>query len=314
MKKIITYTLVLISILGFGVYKVFAEETTTETTSEETSTANNTYSYTDYDDLVDQIFQDVYDDIYQDVYDDIYSDIMEQITQETYNQIYSEIELQLYDSFESPEIINDAIQNRIYDVVDIANKSVLGIEAYSGEDGVALGSGVVYKHDEELGKYYIITNNHVIENADNFKIRFEDETGVDATLLHVDVDADIALLSFSDEGLEDIIVSELGNSTALKKGDIILASGHPTGFSFYGSITFGVVAGIDRFVEGETITFIQHDAAINSGNSGGPIYNLSGQVVGINVLKYATEEIEGMGFSIPIDTVKDIIADYETNN
>ncbi|MFW5794413.1 MAG: trypsin-like peptidase domain-containing protein [Bacillota bacterium] len=315
MKKLIVYLLAIISVLGFGVYKVFAQETTTEDTSvQETTVNDSTYTYTDYSDLVDQIYQDVYDDIYQDVYDDVYQDVMEQITEETYNQLYTEIELQLYDVFDNPEVINDAIQNRIYEVVEIANKSVVGVEAYTGGDGVALGSGVIYKHDESLGKYYIITNNHVIEDGDNFKIRFEDETSVEATLLHVDVDSDIALLSFSDAGLDDLIVSDLGSSTALKKGEIILASGHPTGFNFYGSLTLGIVAGIDRFVEGEPITFIQHDAAINSGNSGGPIYNLAGQVVGINVLKYATEEIEGMGFSIPIDTVKAIIAEYEANN
>ncbi|MCF7924085.1 MAG: S1C family serine protease [Candidatus Izimaplasma sp.] len=315
MKKIIIYTLVIFSVLGFGAYKVFAEETTISTTEEITTTEiNRTYTYSNYNDLVDQLIADVYQDVYQDVYDDIYLDVLEQITQETYDQIYADIELGLYDIFDNPEVIYDAIQNKIYDVIEISNKSVIGVESYMDAQGVAIGSGVIYKHDEVAGLYYAITNNHVVEEGNSYKIRFENEEFVDATLLHVDTDADIALLSFSDAGLLDIVVSELGTSGTLQKGEIILASGHPKGFNFYGSITLGVVAGIDRFVEGESITFIQHDAAINSGNSGGPIYNLSGQVVGINVLKYATEEIEGMGFSIPIDLVKTIINEYESNN
>jgi S1-C subfamily serine protease len=290
---------------------VFAEETTSEpvtTQTSETSESNvNTYIYSDYDNLVDQLEAELYDDIYQQVYDDVYEDVMLQFTSQAFDEIYAEIEQALQDRFLEVSALNDVTQNQIYDVVQIANHSVVGIENYAGVDGLSVGSGVIYDYDSEADLFYVITNYHVIEDGDNYKVRFEDESTVVANLINYDADADIALLSFSASGIVGVQVATLGSSSTLEKGQILIAAGHPQGFNFFNSITFGVVAGLDRMIDGESITFIQHDAAINSGNSGGPIFNLNGEVVGINVLKYADEEIEGMGFSIPIDLVIELI-------
>ena len=308
MKKIMIIGTAFIFMLGLGFINVFALETTTEeitshVTTESSTESIKTYTYYNYQDLIDQIEAEVYDEIYQDVYDDIYQDVIDQISENTYAQIYQDIESSVNAQLADLSLINDDTQNLIYDVVDLADHSVVGIENYMNEEGLAVGSGVIYDYDEVENVYYVITNHHVIEDGNTFYIRFEDETNVEANLLKFDAELDIALLSFSGEGLEGIMVAPLGDSSALTKGEILIAAGHPQGFNFFNSITFGIVAGLDRVVGGETITYIQHDAAINSGNSGGPIFNLDGEVVGINVLKYADEEIEGMGFSIPINLV-----------
>lgn len=312
MKKILIISTVFIFMIGLGFINVFALETTTEDVSSqetsETSTEDNkTYTYSNYQDLVAQIKADVYGDIYAEVYGDIYADVIEQINDNTYEQIYSDIEASLNERLEDLSLINDETQNQIYDVVEVADATVVGIENYLDDEGLSVGSGVIYDYDELEDLYYVITNYHVIEDGNTFYIRFEDETNVEASLLKFDEDLDIALLSFSGAGIDDVEVATLGLSSGLVKGQILIAAGHPQGFNFFNSITLGIVAGVDRAVGGEVITYIQHDAAINSGNSGGPIFNLDGEVVGINVLKYADEEIEGMGFSIPIDLVIDFI-------
>jgi S1-C subfamily serine protease len=311
MKRIIFIAISIIALSALSFMTVFAEETTTEPmttqTSETSESEVKTYIYSDYDNLVDQLEAELYDDIYQQVYDDVYEDVMLQFTSQAYDEIYAEIEQALQDRFLEVSALNDVTQNQIYDVVQIANHSVVGIENYAGVDGLSVGSGVIYDYDSEADLFYVITNYHVIEDGDNYKVRFEDESTVVANLINYDADADIALLSFSANGLVGVQVATLGSSSTLEKGQILIAAGHPQGFNFFNSITFGVVAGLDRTIDGESITFIQHDAAINSGNSGGPIFNLNGEVVGINVLKYADEEIEGMGFSIPIDLVIELI-------
>lgn len=304
MKKIVVLSAIALVVLGFGFIRVFAETATTETTTE---TVTKAYNYINYQDLVDQIEADVYDEIYQEVYDDIYQDILDTIDQNTYDQMMADIETAINEQLTDLTLVNDETQNLIYDVVSLADQSVVGIENYMDDQGVSVGSGVIYDYNETSGLYYVITNHHVIEDGNNYYITFEDETSVSATLIKYDADMDIALLSFSGTGLDNIQVAPLGTSSVLEKGQIVIAVGHPQGFNFFNSVTFGVVAGLDRVVGGETITYIQHDAAINSGNSGGPIFNLAGEVVGINVLKYADTEIEGMGFSIPIDLVIDFI-------
>lgn len=306
MKKTVFYAVLFLSLISLGMFTLFAQETS-QTPQEE-----SVYTYKDYDDLLNQIKEGIYADVYASVYDDVYQNIIAEINQATYNQIYADIEEEFTNHLGSMGVLHDDTQNKIFEVVDIANQSVVGVETYMDDEGVSLGSAVIYKYDEVENLFYIISNEHVVEGGNNFKIRFEDESTVEATLLETNVSADIALLSFSAENLDDLKPAALGTSTGLKKGSILLAAGHPKGFNFYGSITMGIVAGVDRLVEGEDITYIQHDAAINSGNSGGPIFNLNGEVIGINVLKYASQEIEGMGFSIPIDLVLDIIANYES--
>lgn len=307
MKKIIVYAFIILSALSVGIGTIYATTNTTEENVE------RTYTYNSYQDLVDQIEEEIYQDVYEDVYQDVYQDVVSSLDQAAYDAMYADIETSLFARFEEVALVNDETQNDVYEVVDIASQSVVGVEAYLST-GNALGSAVVYEYNELEDLFYAITNYHVVTNdqyeinqGDYYKIRFEDESTVDAELVKFDEEADIAIMSFSAANITNIVPAVLGSSATLDKGQIIIAAGHPQGFNFFNSITFGVVAGLDREVDGETITFIQHDAAINSGNSGGPIFNLQGEVVGINVLKYAHEEIEGMGFSIPIDLVIDII-------
>jgi len=307
-----------IAISSFACSSVSALETTTvpavTTTTPETTIYTGTYTevgktyvFSDYDDLVSQIYADIYDEVYQNVYDDISS----MLTDQLYEEIYAEVTQNLSDILSSEEIpvYVQNLQNQIYDVTAIIENSVIGVSTYNGTTGVAIGSGVVYSFNASTNTYYIITNQHVVDGGDNFKVVFSDSSFVVATLLGVDNDVDIAILSFSGVGLErTITVSNLGDSSALLPGTVVLAAGNPQGYDFYGSVTMGIVAGINRDVAGDGIVgYIQHDASINSGNSGGPLYNLFGDVIGINVSKFASTDIEGMGFAIPINQVIEVI-------
>jgi serine protease Do len=318
MKKILIFlSFTLIAVIGaFNVYGEESPSTTTTiftTNTISTEQAANVYYYSDYQDLIDQIYADVYDDIY----DDLYDSLINQIDDDFYNQIYAQVETRIAEILENEDfsVYVDDFQQLIFDVVDIANKSVIGVANYLGSTIQAVGSGVIYKYDESTQEYFIITNEHVIADGNNFTVVFEDKSEYEATLLGYDTEVDIAILSFKASDRDDIIVSSLGDSDVLKKGSILVASGNPQGFSFYGSVTLGLVSGVGRKVDtNQYIDYIQHDAAINSGNSGGPIFNIDGEVVGINVSKFASTDIEGMGFAIPINLIKRIIARIEIGN
>ena len=117
---------------------------------------------------------------------------------------------------------------------------------------------------------------------------------------------------------DDYAVADFGDSSLVNKGDIILSVGHPKGYDFYGTMTMGIVSGLDRYfdIDGDNINdmfvnYIQHDAAINNGNSGGALFDIYGDVIGINVIKLAATDIEGMGFAIPSNLVSAICSDIE---
>ncbi len=307
---ILIFCTLIVSTLGFYVSSLSGETTTTpETTipSTDSTTSSSLYSYQDKQDLINQI----YEDIYEEVYASLYASFLEDIRADVYAEIYASIE----SKFET--ILNqttlaipfDEMQQQIYAVSELASQSVVGVTSYLGQEGVSLGSAVIYEYDATTQTYYIITNEHVIDKGDNFKVVFSNKKTVTATLLGFDADVDIAVLSFSGVGLDqNLLVSPLGSSASLTKGTVILAAGNPKGYDFYGTFTMGIVAGINRKTTWDlVVSYIQHDASINSGNSGGPLYNLQGEVVGINVAKFASDEIEGMGFAIPIDMVKDVV-------
>jgi len=177
------------------------------------------------------------------------------------------------------------------------------------------GSGFII---DEQG--YIVTNSHVIDddNHDQFKITvtIADDKGemneVAATVVGNDTRTDLAVLKIDPAGL-NLVVSELGQSSALVLGDEVVAIGNPGGSQFAGSITNGIISGIDRIIDGDAGTsdsamkYLQTNAAINPGNSGGPLLNMYGQVIGINTAKIVDEGYESLGFSIPIDTALPII-------
>ncbi len=197
-------------------------------------------------------------------------------------------------------------------VAEIADKclnSVVGITASveSAYYGLAssVGTGIIMTTDG-----YIITNKHVISGATYIVVTLMDQSTHEATLVGADERSDLAVLKIDGAGL-GLVAAEFGDSDALVVGDPVVAIGNPLGLDFMGTVTNGIVSAINRnvVVEERNMTLIQTNAAINSGNSGGPLINKYGQVIGINTLKmqdYSTT-VEGLGFAIPTNTAKDII-------
>lgn len=182
--------------------------------------------------------------------------------------------------------------------------------SYSGESSGS-GSGIIIgENDTEL---LIVTNNHVItgENA-KVKVTFHDENTVDATVKGADASSDLAVLaidkdSLTNETKNNIKIATLGDSTKTKVGEVAVAIGNALGSGQ--SVTVGYISAKDRKValEDYSMALLQTDAAINPGNSGGALLNAAGEVIGINSVKYSSEEVEGMGYAIPISDAIPII-------
>lgn len=197
--------------------------------------------------------------------------------------------------------------NSIKEAVDKIYNSVVVVESYHNGRQTGSGSGFVYKKDEKQG--FIITNHHVIEGATSVKIVNMDGQGIDAKVLGSDEYADIAVLSIDVSGV--ISVAQIGDSSELELGDTLFTVGTPVGDAYRGTVTKGILSGKDRTVSVQLSTgngsyvmsVLQTDAAINPGNSGGPLVNINGEVIGVNSLKLVQDEIEGMGFAIPIELV-----------
>ncbi len=168
----------------------------------------------------------------------------------------------------------------------------------------SLGSGFVISEDG-----YILTNNHVIENADEIMVRLNDRRELVAELIGSDPSSDLALLKVKATGLP---VVTLGNSDELKVGEWVLAIGSPFGFDY--SVTAGIVSAKGRSLPNETyVPFIQTDVAINPGNSGGPLFNLDGEVVGINSQIYTRSGgFMGLSFAIPMQVALDVADQLKT--
>jgi serine protease Do len=211
--------------------------------------------------------------------------------------------------------------------VEKAGQSVVGItniqtaKFWTGEEAkeaAGVGSGVIYKKAGD--KAFIVTNNHVVEEATQLEVTLSDGKKVPGKLLGTDMWTDLAVVEISSKGIKDEFVAEFGDSDALKIGEPVMAIGNPLGLEFAGSVTQGIISGVNRTVpvdiNGDGVPdwnaeVIQTDAAINPGNSGGALVNIGGQVVGINSMKIAQSAVEGIGFSIPINYVIPIIADLE---
>ena len=172
-------------------------------------------------------------------------------------------------------------------------------------NGTSSGTGVIFSGDG-----YIVTNHHVIEGARDIAVLLTDDRTLSATLVGADAASDLAVLYVEDENL---IAAEFGDSTQLRVGDSVAAIGDPLGSELRGTLTNGIISAINRDVNvgGRTMTLIQTNAAINTGNSGGPLINCYGQVIGINTLKISDSAssagVEGLGFAIPSATVKEIV-------
>ena len=182
--------------------------------------------------------------------------------------------------------------------------SVVSITS-TGQGTTATGTGVILTEDG-----YIVTNCHVVENGISITAQLTDGRTLPAMLVGADSVSDLAVLHIDTTGLTP---AQFGDSDSLRVGDTVVAIGDPLGVKFRGTYTDGIISGIgrDMDMDGRTMTLIQTNAALNSGNSGGPLINCYGQVIGINTAKigdyYSSAGVEGLGFAIPVHIAKDVV-------
>jgi serine protease Do len=167
----------------------------------------------------------------------------------------------------------------------------------------ATGSGVIISSEG-----YIVTNYHVIENARELSVSLGSGEELPAEVVGADPPTDLAVIKIDKK---DLPAAEFADSDNLKAGEPAIAIGNPLGLAFQQSVTKGVVSARERSItiQGQKFTFIQTDAAINDGNSGGALVNINGRVIGINTAKIKISGVEGMGFAIPSNTVRQITAE-----
>ncbi|SEC29684.1 S1C family serine protease [Paenibacillus sp. GP183] len=197
--------------------------------------------------------------------------------------------------------------------------SVISTKKDDQGSGVGVGSGVIFQKNG--GSVYILTNNHVVEGATQFEIVTALGEHKKASLVGKDRISDLAVLEASADGVKAI--AEFGNSDNLKAGEFAIAVGNPLGLGYSPTVTLGIISIPKRTIPvsltqgGEydwEMDVIQTDAAINQGNSGGPLVNIEGQVIGINSLKISDTGVEGLGFAIPINSAKPIIDSLISNH
>ncbi len=207
----------------------------------------------------------------------------------------------------SPDSVKTVIQEGGLSLQDIYEKAIGSVVSISTTtaDGSSSGTGVIF-----AANGYIVTNAHVVQDALSITVRLTDERSFKASMIGSDTISDLAVLKIQ---ANDLTPAEFGDSTALRVGDGVVAIGDPLGAQFRGTMTNGIVSAINRDVvtNGRTMTLIQTNAALNPGNSGGPLINCYGQVIGINTLKIGNftnnTAVEGIGFAIPSTTVKEVI-------
>lgn len=222
------------------------------------------------------------------------------------------------------------VTSDVTEIVDATSDSVVGVTNLqsgsqnpfsgmrSGEPQEAgAGSGVIYKKEGDSA--FIVTNNHVVEGAEEVTVTLSNGTEIEAEVLGTDIWTDLAVLKTSAEEIE--AVAEFGDSSVLKAGEPVIAIGNPLGLQFSGSVTTGVISGTERSIpidinkdgiEDWQAEVLQTDAAINPGNSGGALLNSQGQLIGINSMKIAQASVEGIGLAIPINSAIPVIEDLET--
>ena len=192
----------------------------------------------------------------------------------------------------------------LHEIYSKAIGSVVSISS-SYRGGSSTGTGVVLTEDG-----YIVTNCHVVEDAESITIQLSDSRIMEARLIGADAISDLAVLQVD---AENLVAAQLGDSSVLRVGDTVVAIGDPLGAELRGTMTDGIISAINRDVnvDGRVMNLIQTNAALNSGNSGGPLINCYGQVIGINTMKIGdymnSAGVEGLGFAIPSNTVSQIV-------
>jgi len=190
--------------------------------------------------------------------------------------------------------------------VDKVYDAVVVVESYDDDVLKGTGTGFVYKVDNKFG--YILTNEHVISKEYDTKIIFSNDENTNGEILGKDEFLDLAVLRVDKKYISKIV--EIGKSEDMMLGDTVFTIGSPLGYNYRGTVTSGVLSGKDRMVKTKVssssnsdwiMRVLQFDASINPGNSGGPLLNVNGDVIGICSLKLVDDDIEGMGFAIPIE-------------
>ena len=244
----------------------------------------------------------------------------------------------------SGEIILDGngLTSLFYPLIEEASSYVIGVNSYKTSWGKetlsSIGSGVIYRreivlrtgetiaYDENVDtsliknyKYHVITNKHVVVDGSKFTIYASDiHYEIEAKLIQYDSKIDLAVLTF--ESGVYFNVAKFGDSDNLERGEFCIAIGHPFGYELANSANFGIISYPERYISDDTdgdgvsdwdAEYLQHDAAINEGNSGGPLINLKGEVVGINTLKLSSVTVEDMGFAIPSNATIELVSFLE---
>ena len=209
----------------------------------------------------------------------------------------------------------DASYSGMLSAQEIAAKvipSTVGVKVVTST-GSGTGTGIVLDKDG-----YIVTNYHVIEKQVSITVIMADSTEFSAKLIGGDASSDIAVIQI-ESGDYELIPAEFGNSDSLLVGDSVIAIGNAGGMDLFGTVTKGVISGVNRDIKfydendlvQKRMTLIQTDANINPGNSGGPLVDMYGKVIGINFMKYVADEFEGIGFAIPADGALEIITEIK---
>lgn len=189
--------------------------------------------------------------------------------------------------------------------VVVSTKSVTQGYFMQTQEVEGIGSGFIINEEG-----YILTNYHVIQGAQEISVTLSNDVTTTAQIVNYDENQDVAMIKITDESVKIPATVELGDSDALQPGEEVIAIGTPLSTELSSTVTKGIISATSRSVaveSGVTMNLIQTDAAINAGNSGGPLVNTKGEVVGINSSKISGEAVEGIGFSIPINDIKDKI-------
>lgn len=188
--------------------------------------------------------------------------------------------------------------------------STVGIQADSIFGTSGSGTGIIMSSEG-----YIITNNHVIDGADIITVVLHDSTYYKAEIIGKDDVTDLAVIKINPEKGNPLVVAEFGDSSQTVVGEIAITIGNPGGLELQGTLTGGYISAVDRemIFDDKVMNLLQIDAAISPGNSGGPLINQYGQVIGINTIKIAAEYYEGLGFAIPINDAKPIVEELISN-
>lgn len=253
-----------------------------------------------------------------------------------YYQLNPDAKIQNYDSgisggrtyeigYTKPGAVQVSLRTAISDMVDSTMPSIVSINSTSTQPSIwfgqqfsqeveGSGSGIIVGQNEN--ELLVATNNHVVAGTDKITVTFADGKEADAVIKGTDATADLAVISvdtksMKEETIKAIKIAKLGNSDDIKVGEMSIAIGNALGYGQ--SVTVGYISAKDREVilpdgySSKTMVLLQTDAAINPGNSGGALLNTDGEVIGINTVKYATNEVEGMGYAIPITRATPII-------